>query len=350
MNVFIIVNALPPYVIGGTETQTLEMAKRLSEKHNIVVYARGFEGTPKCERIHGFLVRRAPFIKTRIPLGVFTLSALYELVKRRRETDVVLGMGVYCGFIGVVAKKILGVPVVVAVRGEGGYRDNNAITGFVVGNSDAVWVQSDNVKKEFLSRYPNNRTHVIPNGLDIDGRVAKGNKVIYVGSLHESDKKDKGVKYLIEAMNYLRGYELIVVGDGPQRSHLESMSMGLDVGFVGNVEHSRVKDYLLEAGVFAFPAVYGEGLPNAVLEALSVGLPVVAAKTAKVQGIIRDGETGFLVEPKKPEQMAARIREILENDDLRHKMSENCLQEARKYSWEKVMPQIEGLLEKVALK
>jgi glycosyltransferase involved in cell wall biosynthesis len=121
----------------------------------------------------------------------------------------------------------------------------------------------------------------------------------------------------------------------------------LSVEFVGNVEHSRVKDHLLKAGVFAFPAVYGEGLPNAVFEALSVGLPVVASKTAKVQGIIRDGETGFLVEPKSPEQLAARMKEILEDETLREKMGKNCLREARKYSWDTVIPKIENLFEKV---
>jgi glycosyltransferase involved in cell wall biosynthesis len=351
MNILILVNALPPRVIGGTEIQAFEMAKRLSERHNVIVYTRGYKNAPQQEHLHGFLVRRSPHNALRIPLGAYTLGALYEIFKQREKPDVILAMGIFGGFIGILAKRLWKIPIIASVRSEKQYREKRRLyeltTSFAVKYSDAIWVQSDTIKKEFLKAYPNDKTFVIPNGVEIDGRTAHGKNVIYVGSLHETKRKDKGVRHLIEAMKYLEGRKLVIVGDGPQKGYLESLSEGLSVEFVGNVEHSRVKDHLLKAGVFAFPAVYGEGLPNAVFEALSVGLPVVASKTAKVQGIIRDGETGFLVEPKSPEQLAARMKEILEDETLREKMGKNCLREARKYSWDTVIPKIENLFEKV---
>lgn len=350
MNILILVNGLPPTTIGGTETQTFEIAKRLSEKNNVFIFTRGFKDTPREEHLHGFLVKRSPYVRLGVPLGIYTLTALYELLKSREKIDAILGMGVYSGFIGVLAKKRWGIPVVVSIRSETDCRGRSGlrglIEGFVVGNSNAIWVQSELTRKEFLRNHPNNKTYVIPNGLEIDGRRAKGKKIIYVGSLYETDTKDKGVKYLVEAMRHLKGYKLLIVGDGPERRKLESLAEGVNVEFTGNIPPTKVKDHLLTAGVFAFPAVYGEGLPNAVLEALSVGLPVVASKTAKVQDIIRDGETGFLVDPKNPEQLATRIREILEDEKLRGKMSENCLREAQKYSWDEIIPEIEELLEK----
>ncbi|MFH1722354.1 MAG: glycosyltransferase family 4 protein [Candidatus Altiarchaeota archaeon] len=351
MNILILVNGLPPTTIGGTETQTFEIAKRLSEKNNVFVVTRGFKDTPREERLHGFLVKRSPYVRLGVPLGIYTLTALYELFKSREKIDAILGMGVYSGFIGVLAKKLWGIPVVVSVRSETDCRGRSGlrglIGGFVVGNSNAIWVQSELTRKEFLRNYPNNKTYVIPNGLEINGRRAKGKKIIYVGSLYETDTKDKGVKYLVEAMRHLKGYELLIVGDGLERRKLESLAEGVNVEFTGNIPPTKVKDHLLEAGVFAFPAVYGEGLPNAVLEALSVGLPVVATKTSKLDGIIRDGETGFLVDPRDPMQLADKIRLLFEDENLRRKMSGNCVREAEKFSWEKTIPKIEELLKKV---
>jgi len=349
MNVFIIVNALPVNVKGGSEVQSQEIAKRLAERgHTVTVYTRGFKDSPRKENIFGFEVLRAPF-KPLIPLGVFTLNGIYQIVKRRREIDVILCWGLYPSALAVLAKSLTGTPAVFYTASEADYGCKGffrkIFTALTVRYSSAVWVQSELARREFFRRLSKEELFIANNGVEVDGRVAKGDKIIYVGSLYETEKKDKGVKYLIEAMRHLSGRELLIIGDGPERGKLAAQAKGLPVKFLGNLEHARVKEHLLSSAVFAFPSIYGEGLPNTVLEALSVGLPVVASKTAKVDDIIRDGETGFLADPRDSQQFASRIREILEDKELRKKMSVNCLKEAEKYSWEKVIPHMTDLLE-----
>lgn len=352
MNLFIYANALPEDRIGGTEVQTLELAKQLSGKHKVIVFTRGYKGCMREEQLPGFLVLRSPANRVGIPLSLYTLSGLYALFKRRARIDVIICMSARNGFVGVLAKKLFKIPVVVSIRSEGEYKEKSFLFGliskYVIQNADSIWVQSNVIKNEFLRAFPNDKAHVIGNGLQIDGRVSGGDMIIYVGRIEKNDENDKGVEYLIEAMTRLQQHKLLIVGDGPERRRLEEMARGLPVEFAGNVPHAQVTELLLSSGVFAFPAVYGEGLPNAVLEALSVGLPVVATTSSKLEGIVRDGETGFLVEPKNPEQMAARLRQVLEDGELRMMMSENCLREAEKYSWDEVMPKITEMLEEVA--
>ena len=348
MNIFIIVNALPPHIVGGTETQTLETAKRLSKNNDVRIITRGRGGQPRSERLSGVLVERSPSSSFRLPLGVFTFYILSAIFRSKQKPDIILCMGLSNGFKGVLCNWIWGIPIVSAVRSEKEYKENNLlskwIAGFTVKYSDALWVQSEVIEKEFLVAYPNNKTHVIPNGVEVDGRRAEGNHIIYVGSLNETGRKDKGVRYLLDVSKILDGHKLVIVGEGPSRERLENMAKGLNVEFMGNVPPEKIRDHLINARVFAFPSLYGEGLPNAVLEALSVGLPVVASKTAKLGGIIRDGETGFLVDPKNPEQLAEKIKLLYDDEILWRKISDNCKREARKYSWENTLAQTEDLI------
>ncbi len=94
--------------------------------------------------------------------------------------------------------------------------------------------------------------------------------------------------------------ELILIGDGPQREELQLLMqrLGIEsaVHFSGHQDNSRVYEELAKADVYVHSS-HEEGLPFAVLEAMAVGLPVVATRVGGVPEAVRDGVTGLLVPP-----------------------------------------------------
>lgn len=89
-----------------------------------------------------------------------------------------------------------------------------------------------------------------------------------------------------------------------------------DVDYLGRL--ADVRQLLAESDVFLFASRYREGVPRVVLEAAASGLPVVAYDVPGVREVVRNGETGFLVEPVNVEQLERRTIELLSNATLRH--------------------------------
>jgi len=112
-----------------------------------------------------------------------------------------------------------------------------------------------------------------------------------------------------------------ICGDGILRPKLEEQisSLGLSdsVKLLGQSDH--VEKFLASADVFVMPSLW-EGLPIALLEAMSAGLPVIATKVEGVEELIAEGEHGFLVPTGNPEALADAIIKLLAAPQLRHKM------------------------------
>lgn len=349
MKIAILVSHLPPQWIGGTETQTLNLAKRLARNHEILVLTRSHPELPKKEKRAGYIIKRLRLIN--LPILVFithVTSALIEIYKKRRDIDILQCMMLIPnGFIGIIAKKIFGIPTVAWVRGGDWYlsRDNvfkRIMIGMVLRHSNLILTQADTIKKDILCEYPNTKIKVVPNAVDTEHEKADGEGVIFVGNLVER----KGVKNLILAIQELqrRGYKELkttIVGDGPEKENLVKMAYGTGIAFIGGVPPEKVGEYIKKHDIFVLPSVKGEGLPNAILEAMSYGLPVIATKIAGVPDVVKHDETGFLVEPDNPTELADCILKLYTNNQLRENMGMKTLQEIKKYSWNTIVRQLE---------
>jgi glycosyltransferase involved in cell wall biosynthesis len=110
---------------------------------------------------------------------------------------------------------------------------------------------------------------------------------------------------------------LLLVGDGPLRAKLERqvryLKIDQQVIFLG--DRADVPDLLAAMDLFVHPSL-SEGMPHAVMEAMATGLPVIASAVDGVQDLIVDSESGWLVEPAQPQQLAERIIFALENQAL----------------------------------
>jgi glycosyltransferase involved in cell wall biosynthesis len=104
------------------------------------------------------------------------------------------------------------------------------------------------------------------------------------------------------------------IGDGPMRRQMEKRAMrrGLKGRFICVGHRDDVSDLLTGLDVFAMASRY-EGLPCAIAEAMTAGLPVVATAVNAVPDVVLPGETGLLASPERPEQLAAAICYMLDN-------------------------------------
>ena len=131
----------------------------------------------------------------------------------------------------------------------------------------------------------------------------------------------KGLPYLIDAfaevVNTVPDAELEIAGSGTEEGSLrrlaEARGLTAKVRFLG--WQPEPGELLRRWRVLALPSL-GEGSPLAAVEAMAAGTPVVASEVGGLPEIVSDGETGFLVPPARPEPLAARLREVLADDEL----------------------------------
>jgi len=118
---------------------------------------------------------------------------------------------------------------------------------------------------------------------------------------------------------------LVLVGEGPDESMLKAKVK--EFGLSGNVsffEFTREPVYIYERiDVLALSSLYKEGLPNVLLEAMSMATPVVSSRMAGVPEVVINGETGFMVEPGNKDELSAAIVNLCTDKVLLKQMGEN---------------------------
>jgi glycosyltransferase involved in cell wall biosynthesis len=166
--------------------------------------------------------------------------------------------------------------------------------------------------------------------------------LLFVGRLG----REKGVPLLLEAFAGLPAHIwLLVAGDGPERGNLEAHAQRLGVAdrvvFAGGLEHRRVIDALSACDLFVFPS-RTETLGLVVLEAMAAGRAVVAVRAGAVPDIIRDGETGWLVDAD-PEALRGAIAALLTDEARRAAMGQRGQVEVAAYTQDRLTDRLIGL-------
>jgi len=142
-------------------------------------------------------------------------------------------------------------------------------------------------------------------------------QVLYVGSL----ERRKGVDVLLTALARVSipHWHLEVVGGGPEAHALKGLAarLGIAAGvtFHGSQGNAAVQEAMAKADVLAVPSRIGprnqtEGLPTVIVEALSIGLPVIASRLTGIPEIVRDGETGFLFEKEDVDGLVEALQAV----------------------------------------
>ena len=108
-------------------------------------------------------------------------------------------------------------------------------------------------------------------------------------------------------------------GDGEERegliNRISSMGLKETVHLMGNVAHNRLTQILNAADIFILTSV-AEGVPNAILEAMACGLPVVATDVGGISEVVKPGVNGFLIDTRQPRDVAKALRQTFEKQEV----------------------------------
>ena len=281
----------------------------------------------------------------------FILAELFYAIRisRQKKFDLVHAhWSIPQGFTGLLLREFRGIPWVTSLHGSDVHGLNlpffRGLNKKVILGSDACTANSRATAERAKRISGRDDIRVIPMGVDIDffstsaGR-ATGQKqngrhaetILYAGRLIDV----KGVEYLIRAFPSVlekhANAKLLVVGSGPCKGDLVNVSERLHlqgrVVFQEPVSQEELARYYSTADVVVLPSVRTdegetEGLGLVLLEAMACGVPVIGSATGGIPDIIKDGETGLLVQQKDSGDLAEKINRLLTEEELRRRLSE----------------------------
>jgi glycosyltransferase involved in cell wall biosynthesis len=196
---------------------------------------------------------------------------------------------------------------------------------------------------------------IVPNGVDIQlfkpSSKKDPNLIAWVGRL----VPEKGLVHLLKAMQEIIKHrpktKLVLAGDGYLRVELMSLTskLGLNknVTFLGSVSRIEVARLLSKSSLFVFPSLM-EGMPLALLEAMSSGNAVVVSSIRGIDEIIKDHYDGVLVPPRNAEELASSILALLHDDRLRRRLAEHARETVEKnHSESSVFTRLNSIYESI---
>lgn len=318
-----IVVALTSFDIGGTEHQMVELVRRLD--------ARQFRVHVACFHRRGSLLSKMPPEITirEFPVhGFGRPAAVGQLVRfagwcRSVEARVVHACDLYANIFALTGGALARVPVRIGSRREVLTGDKTPTqlraqrlayraAQTVVANSKAAVEQ---LQREGVER---TRIALIPNGIDLAAFAPPPARVIVRKiAMVANLRPEKGHDLLIDAAPAILAREpeaeFFIAGDGPLRQALETRATGRGVAsrfhFLGQC--NDVPALLATSDLFVLPS-RSEAFPNAVIEAMAAGLPVVASEVGGIPELVKSGVTGMLVPPGDAAALARSVLDLMD--------------------------------------
>ena len=185
---------------------------------------------------------------------------------------------------------------------------------------------SNFLEKKLLSAkgFYEGKTRTIHNFIDkekfADTDRNEDSYVVYVGRL----SKEKGIENIAGTAKLLPEYNFIVAGSGPDEDMLKNIP---NLTLAGFLTGDKLTELMRNAKVLLLPSVCYENCPLSILEAHSLGVPVVTMNSGGMAELVKDGVTGTLVTEPTPEGIALKLKETIENEDYYNSLKENCKNE-----------------------
>ncbi len=379
----------PPFVY--------ELSKRLAYTFDVTIHTPHYPGAKTKEMMDGMEVQRfryfpAPYEKLAGSIGMlptlqqnrlyyavvpfflfFQFVSLLRLIWKTNPDCIHAHWIFPQGFIAVLLKVLLRIPVVVTAHGA----DVFGLKGFVFSSIKRftlyracnVTVVSNALAEALHGMVASkDKLQVIPMGVDAqmfsphrkidwfrEKYAIKDLFLLYVGRLTEK----KGVRYLIDAMPILLEsvpeVKLLVVGAGELeqtlKSHVIQQGLNEQVLFVGGVTNRDLPALYASADIFIAPSIEikggdTEGFGLTLVEASMSGCLVIASSVGGIGDIVVDGETGFLVKPGNAKALAEKILQVQQRTDtladVRKRGRGRCID---RYDWSVVAKQYSEVLQ-----
>lgn len=328
---------------GGTETALLRTLPKL----------QGHADNEVCCLIGNGPMGKA-LEKSGIPVHYLKLKHAFDIgcvfrfkdIVRKIEPDLMITYLIHADLFGRIFGKILGIRKIVSSQ-RGSLLQWEFLRFFDRATKslvDRYTVQTASAKQELIKKLalPSDKFEVIPNAIDIsefDFDIDKTEKkseleinpnninIVCVSNL----RRGKGHSYLLAAFeNAFREHKqinLLIVGDGEEGNRLEKQvqnySSKNNIHFLG--KRSDVKEILKISDVFILPTL-GEGMSNAIMEAMASGLAVITTNIQPNRELIDDKINGILVPIRDTNALTIEIKSLLRNQDKRRQLGNKARQ------------------------
>ena len=338
--------------LGGAQQQLLSLSKAL-DKNKFSLYlftARSGLLVGEAGAIEGLTVYLSGFLEP--PLNPFkdflAFLDIYRFIKHNK-IDIVHTHSSKAGIIGRLAAGAAGVKAVIHTVHGWSFNDFQAhllqkfyifLERLCARLTSKIIVVSQYDKENGLNKFigKESQYEVIPyginhaefqgNSMELKNEFGISSYDLLVGMI-ACFKPQKAPQDFIELAKLVtansRNVKFIMIGDGQLHGHLQKL-----------ISNYKLQDKVILAGwrrdipqvlsaldIFVLTSLY-EGLPIVVLEAMASAKAVVATHTGGIAEVIKDGENGFLVTPKEPQELAGRVFSLLNDANLRKRLGENA--------------------------
>jgi glycosyltransferase involved in cell wall biosynthesis len=298
----------------------------------------------------------------------YVLEKLNEAVKRH---DLIIGfMDFITNYITVLSSKTNKKPVFISVRNtlseeinKFDYkRINHDLTTLTYNMADKVICPASYIKDDVVLNFniTRRKTKVLYNPVDIKligalkkqniepeyEKVFDGKTILSIGRL-EKQKNYEALIYAFRRLfkSYKEDVKLVIIGEGSLREELENViertGLRRKVFLIGK-QHNIYK-FLCRSDLFVLPSIY-EGMPNVVLEAMAVGVPVIASNLGPIREIISDGKNGLLFETNNIKDMSEKILSLLTDTKKTEKIKERAFKDIESYDIDRIGLQLMNVL------
>ncbi len=216
-------------------------------------------------------------------------------------------------------------------------------------------VLQNNRNREYFPYAIRKKSKIIYNPLDLGEYMGCGlnsekeKKIVCVGRIIDSKRPEMLIRAFRKICNEFPQYKLVFLGDGNKKTEMEeyanTLGLAEKVEFCGAVEN--VFEQIKSAALFVLCSDY-EGMPNSLLEAMCIGIPVISTRVSGATDVITHGENGILIECSDEEALADAMMRMLSDDDLRRKCSENAVKLCEKLNCDKIAKQWLDFIETVS--
>ncbi len=253
-------------------------------------------------------------------------------------------------FLSKISRRIKNVPKIISIRNDPEKEFSNPIIRGVMEtlykDADGMVYQTDDAKKFFEHIIKTKHQVIIQNPIDptmlVEPKKDEQRKsiIISVGRLEEQKNQEMLVRAFASTLKKKEhSYLLKIYGEGSLRRHLQELIDELKISdrafLMGQV--NNVSEELNEAKIFVLSSRY-EGMPNALIEAMAMGLPCISTDCpcGGPRSIIENGESGILVKNENQDELAYAICKLIDNKNMRDKFSKEALLIREKNSLKRV--------------
>ncbi|MBR2067084.1 MAG: glycosyltransferase, partial [Solobacterium sp.] len=219
----------------------------------------------------------------------------------------------------------------------------------IIEAADAIISPSEFIVNAFKKTgFNGEKMHVIKNGLfveefkDAKHKDAEKIRITFVGhfGMH------KGVIVLLEALHLLNmsNVEVCLAGSGEEKAnyliYAHEHNLKKQITYLGRVHHDEIKEVYENSDIFVLPSICPENSPVTITEAMACGVPVVASNIGGIPELVKDEESGYLFEAGNAEDLADKLRILIEDKEKRIRMGKKGKEIASNWTYANQVQQV----------